>query len=208
MLTPTAQITCYQFLNGDISLSDFEAFILGQQELEKQLGEEWHTELLLFDFKDKNAANRLRDFLYKYVVQEGQFETWKLKTLLQRFLTAPGHAHLHLQELYDLYCGTLQEDGKYRYQYRFLAHLGLNHLHWLEEGYLRTTHGDAWKAAYEKGLVELPFYHQQLKPFAEEILSALESGDIHIHDDGTYRISDDVKARLETAQVYRLRHPG
>jgi hypothetical protein len=208
MLTPTAQTTCYQFLNGDISLSDIEQFILGQQDLEQQLGSEIYTELILFDFKDKNAANRLRDFLFKYVVQEGQFETWKLKTLLQRFLTDPGHAHLHLQELYDLYCGTLQENGEYRYQYRFLAHLGLNHLHWLEEGYLRTTQGDAWKAAYEKGLEELPFYHQQLKPFAEEILSALESGDVQISDDGTYRISDDVKARLETAQVYRLRHPG
>lgn len=98
--------------------------------------------------------------------------------------------------------------GPRKYQYRFLSHLGLNYFYWLDVDYLKATYGDNWEQAYKQAFDDFEFYHSQLKPFAEEILSAINEKQIQIYDDGTYSITDDLKERLESETIFQLRHPN
>ncbi|AXE20121.1 hypothetical protein DR864_21400 [Runella rosea] len=202
------KIEFYKFLNGDKSVEDLENFIYSQPDLEQQLGSETYFNLIELNFKDKYNIAKLPDLIKTRIIEEGQFETWKLKRILNDFLTQPEKTDLNLDKIYHLYCGVYQENGERRYEYKFLGNLGLNYLHWTGEGYLKTFYGDNWKAEYEKCSTEFEFYHKQLKNFATEILSAIDSKEIEILNDGTYRISNDLKNKLETDEIYKLIHPN
>jgi hypothetical protein len=63
-----------------------------------------------------------------------------------------------------------------------------------------------WKTEYENCKSEFVFYHEQLKNIATEILLAIDINEIEILNDGTYRISNDLKNKLETNEIYKLKH--
>lgn len=206
-LSDENNIEFYKFLNGDISVCDLEKFIYNQSDLEQQLDKDTYLELISLDFKDKHVIAALADFIKKKVVEEGQFETWNLRNILNSFLTDAENLHIYLNKLYHLYCGIYQNDGHRKYEFKFLASLGLNYLYWVDEGYMKANYGDKWKEKYERSFDDFKFYQEQLKPFAKKILLALDNKQIKILNDGTYTIVDDLKSELETNQVYKLKHP-
>jgi hypothetical protein len=55
------KIQFYKYLNGDISVWDLEDFIYKQSDLAQQLDDETYSELISFNYKEKNG-NRLQDF--------------------------------------------------------------------------------------------------------------------------------------------------
>lgn len=171
----------YHFLNGQASVKETEAFIYQHKELEKELGEELYLELVNLDFKDKDIHNKLRAFILERMVDEGAFETWKLRTVLEDFLQGPENAEGCLVQLYNMYCGAYQENGPRRYAYKFLSNLGLN--------YLAITQTE--------GVRNMEPYYSELKPIAEEILKALEENKIRILNNGTYSITQELKEKLE-----------
>ena len=85
-LSQKNKIEFYKFLNGDINVSDLENFIYKQSDLEQQLDKDTYLELISLDFKDKYAVATLPDFIKKKIIDEGRFETWKLRNLLNAFL--------------------------------------------------------------------------------------------------------------------------
>lgn len=198
----------YKFLNGDKSVEDLENFIYSQPDLEQQLDSETYLNLIELNFKDKYDKAKLPELIITRIIEEGQFETWKLKRILNDFLTQPEKIDLNLDKIYHLYYGVYQDNGKRKYEYKFLGNLGLNYLHWTDEGYLKTFYGDNWEAAYEKCSTEFKFYHEQLKDFATEILLAIDSKEIEVLNDGTYRISGDLKNKLETDDIYKIKRPN
>jgi len=201
------KIEFFKFLNGDISISDFENFIYNTTELEQQLDENIYFELISNDFKDKNVITRLSNLIKKEIIEEGQFETWKLRQVLKALINDSQNLPLYLDKLYHAYCGIYQDKEKRKYRLKFLANLGLNYLYWIDEAYMKVNYKDRWKQEYDKSLQNLEFYHQQLKPFAEEVLSALDNMDIVILNDGNYQIKDELKSKLETDKIYTLEHP-
>jgi hypothetical protein len=196
----------YKFLYGEKSIEELEKFIYTQQNLEQQLGSETYLSLIELNFKDKYEKEKLIDIVRNKIIDEGQFETWKLKRILNDFLTQPEKMDLNLDKIYHLFCGIYQDNGQRKYEYKFLGNLGLNYLYWTEEGYLKTHYGDNWKTEYEKCKSEFVFYHEQLKNIASEILLAIDINEIEILNDGTYRISHDLKNKLETDEIYKLKH--
>lgn len=202
------KIEFYKFLIGDKSVEDLENFIYLQIDFEQQLDSETYFNLIELNFKDKYDKVKLHNLIKTRIIEEGQFETWKLINILNDFLSQPEKANLNLDKIYHLYCGVYQNNEKRRYQYKFLGNLGLNHLYWTEEGYLKTLFGNNWKAEYEKCSAEFDFNHEQLKDFAEEVLLAIDSKNIEILNDGTYRISNDLKNILEIDEIYKLKHPN
>lgn len=206
-LSDENKIEFYKFLNADIPVSELEKFIHRHSDLEQELDKETYLELISLDFKDKHVIATLPDFIKKNIIEQGQFETWKLRNVLNTFLTDPKNLHIHLNELYRLYCGIYQGDNQRKYEFKFLGNLGLNYLYWVDEGYMRANYGDNWKHEYERSFNDFAFYHEQLKPFAKEILSALDTMQIRILNNGTYTISDSLKSKLETDQIYKLKHP-
>ena len=206
-LSNNNKIGFYKFLNGDKTVSELESFIYGQTDLEHQLTSDIYIELISFDFKDKYVIAKLPDFIKQKLIDEGQFETWKLRTILNNFLTDYKNLRIYLDKLYHSYFGVYQDNGKRKYEFKFLANLGLNYLWWVDEAYLKTTYGENWKIEYDKCFDNFEFYQQQLKPFADQILTALHTKQIIILNDGTYNISDELKADLETDKIYELKHP-
>jgi len=202
------KIEFYKFLNGEKSIEELENFIYSQPDLEQQLGNEIYLNLVELNFKDKYDGAKLLDIIKNRIIEEGNFETWKLKRILNDFLNEPEKTDINLDKIYHLYCGVYKENGQRKYEFKFLGNLGLNYLHWTDKSYLKTNYGENWKAEYEKCSTEFEFYHEQLKDFAKEILFAINSKKIEIFDDGTYIISTDLKSRLETEEIYKLKHPN
>jgi hypothetical protein len=196
-----------RFLRGDLQLADFENFISQDTDLENDLGTGAYIDLLTFNYKDKNAANRLEDYIVENVVSKGEFETWNVTELLKNFIYHPSKAKELLDEFYRLYCGTYNRQGQRTNGYRFLGHLGLNYFFWIDEDYLRTTYGNKWRVEFEKSLKHIEYYQQQLKPIAEKILQAIAKGEIKIFGKGEYDIFEQLKTELETANIYKLIHP-
>ena len=207
-LSDNNKIEFYKFLNGNITVEDLETFIYSHPDLEQQLKSETYLNLIELNFKDKYDIIKLQDIIKTRVIEEGQFEMWKLKKVLNDFITQPEKIDLNLEKIYDLYCGIYLEDGKRKYEYKFLSNLGLNYLFWTNEGYLRTHYGDNWKVEYEKISDDFQFYHEQLKTFATEILLAIDNKEIEILNDGTYTISNYLKSKMETDEIYKLKHPN
>ena len=197
----------YRFLNGNLSILEIERFIYEYTELEYYIEATIYFELINFDFSSKISCDNFKDFILKNIIEEGQFETWKLKKLLSDFIAEPQNAHVHLNSFYHLYCGIYQENAPRKYEYKFLANLGLNYLYWIDEGYMKVHYGENWKREHEKALKEVGHYQYQLKPFAEAVLEALNNGKIMIHNDGKYSILEDVKTQLILKKIYNFIHP-
>lgn len=183
MIVTTPLLPLYHFLNGQATVKETEAFIYKHKKLEKELGEELYLELVNLDFKDKDIPNKLRAFILERIVDEGTFETWKLRTVLEDFLQGPENAEGCLVQLYNMYCGTHQENGPRRYAYKFLGNLGLNYLALTET----------------EGVRNLGPYYSKMKPLAEEILKAIEENKIRISNNGTYVIADELKKKMDDA---------
>ncbi|MEZ4804652.1 MAG: hypothetical protein R2852_03995 [Bacteroidia bacterium] len=205
-LSAEMRIFAYKFLNDAISLSEFEAFIYQNTPTDENFDDEKHFELLNFNYKDKYAQESLKQLLLKNYVSLSEFETWKLKTLLTQFINDIPNLKTYLDQFYTLYCGTLLENGERHYAYKFLGNLGLNAMYWLEEDYLKQQYGTKWQEEYNKAILKLDTYHKQLKPFAEELLKALNNNQIQILDNGTYTIADDLREKYEGNVSYSLKH--
>lgn len=207
-LTEDNKIVFFKFLNVEKSIEDLENFIYSQTDIENQLGIDNYYNLIKLNFKDKYDHVKLVELLKTKIIDEGQFETWKLKTILNDFLTQPEKIDLNLDKIYHLYYGIYQGNGTRKYEYKFLANLALNYLYWTNEGYLKTNYGVNWENEYVKCQKEFVCFHEQLKSFASEILLAFDNNDIEIFNNGTYKISNELKSKLESDERYILKHPS
>lgn len=197
----------YEFLDDSLSMAEFESFVYSNQNLEREIGEANYLDLVSINYKDKEARKEVTNFIHERLIGRGQLETTQLRDLLQRFLEDPKNADKYLDKLYHLYCGELKENGSREYEFKFLENLALNYLWWIDEGYMKTNHGDNWEKEYNKALNEVEFYQRQLKPFAEQILKAVDEGQIEILNNGSYEINQSLKEKLESNNIYKLEHP-
>ena len=87
MMTNNSQIEFYKYLNGDISILDIENFVYNQSDLEEQMDAGVYFELIGFNFKDSKSEDQLKRLILDKVIEEGNYEKWKLIKLLSVFLT-------------------------------------------------------------------------------------------------------------------------
>jgi len=87
--------------------------------LEQELDRDTYFELISLDFKDKYVTATLPDLIKRTIVDEGEFETWKLREVLGSFLADPKNLHHHLDKLYHLYCGVYHGVGERKYEFKF-----------------------------------------------------------------------------------------
>jgi len=200
------KIEFFKFINGDNTISDLEKFIFSRIELEHQIDSETYLTLISLNFEENFDYAKLLTLVKNKIIEAGEFESWKLKKILTEFLIQPHKIDVNLDKIYHLYYGIYQENTERKYEFKFLGNLALNYLFWAEEGYLKTHYGHNWKSEYKKCAMNFDFYFEQLKDFASEILIALDKKEIEILNDGNYKITDDLKKRLETDEIYTLKH--
>ena len=102
------KLKLFEFLNDEINLSEFQNFIFQTKELEDELGKEIYNYLILLNPNDKNVIKRVK-YLVSKIISEGEFETWKLKELLMKFINEPQKLKEYLDIFYDLFCGSFDE---------------------------------------------------------------------------------------------------
>lgn len=205
-MTESNKIEFYKYLNRETSILQFEAFIYTQNTLEQELDKDFYLELIGFNFKDKNSRAQLEDLIFYNLITEADFETWRLKKILNQFIETEENIDKKLDNFYTMYCSLNDRQGKSVNGYKFLGHLGLNYFHWMGEGYLKTNYGSKWQEEFKKRIEDFKFYHSQLKPIAKKILEGLECNGIQIVKIGQYLINDDLKDVLESDQILQLKH--
>lgn len=105
----------FRFLNGEESVREFEQWVYVTNALEDSLGDAYF-DLISLDFAKQDSQYELAKLLERHI-DRGECATWKLRKLLNLFLSQEGDLPLLLSEFYELYC-----DGFY-----FLDALGLGY---------------------------------------------------------------------------------
>jgi hypothetical protein len=204
-MTDSTKIKFYNVLTGKTSLKDFETWIYSDSDLESEIGTSNYMDLVSFGFNDKNANEKINSIIGN-IINNGDFERWKITNKLIDFIDHPEKTKELLNDFYHLFCGFPNENPYEAKGYKFLQNLGLNYLYWIDETYLKTSYGDKWIDYYKKYENEVPLYHQQLVPVAKLILSGLQTNRIEILEKGIYKISASLKAQLESDKILQLKH--
>lgn len=99
-------------ISGELSLEAFEEWVY-TSELEEELSEEDHLDLISFNFKGNGAKYELIHLLKRFV-DLGEYETQKVRNKLEAALNTPENLPQLLAEFYNLHCrgyGFLQDLG-------------------------------------------------------------------------------------------------
>lgn len=72
----------YKFLDGQIRLSEFEAWIYESTGLAEVVSEDHYQFLLEFDYQKHSAAIEVKDFIINHVIGKDRFIHWKIDELL------------------------------------------------------------------------------------------------------------------------------
>ena len=199
------EVLFFEFLSGQKTISEFEEFVYANEFIEKEIGTENY--IILISFNYKSDSSELISFIKNKIIKEYRFESWKMRRVLELLVFDSENINKHLDEIYDLYFGICDDFGERKYEFKFLKHLALNYFYWLDEGYLKMNFEENWEVEYKERIKCFDFYHEQLKPFAESILLALNNKEIEVLEDGTYKITEELKKKLELNDVYKLQHP-
>lgn len=103
-------------MHGDIDLGEFEKWIYENKDLESIIPSDKYFELIELNYKKSGAKYELFKIL-ESVISLGEYQKWKLMTLLDKALLRDKSFPQLMEEFYDLYC-----DGYY-----FLYDLGLGY---------------------------------------------------------------------------------
>ncbi len=97
-------------------LEEFEQWVYATKDLEELFSREDYVELLSVDYSKNSNRYDVVKLVTRYI-NEGEYETWKLKKLLYAVINNDGDLQQVFIDFYYLYC-----DG-----YRFLDNLGLGY---------------------------------------------------------------------------------
>lgn len=111
-----SKIRLFHLLNGEEPIREFEQWVYDTNALEEILGDEDYFNLISLDFSRQGSRYELIKILERHI-DAGEYKTWKLRKLLNLFLSQKGDLPMMLCEFYELYC-----DGYY-----FLDVLGLDY---------------------------------------------------------------------------------
>lgn len=106
----------FRMLEGGIEMPEFEQWVYASKELETALQPDDYLELIAFPYKQADADYELRKLLNGHIHQ-GEFETYKLRALLQEALGNNERTLELVATCYDLYC----------HGYHFLYELGMQY---------------------------------------------------------------------------------
>ena len=190
----------FEFLHGDVPLEELEQWIYSTNELEEIFSRDDYLELISLNYRTKDSKYELQKIFKRYV-DEGEWEAWKLKKLLNAVIDRKGDFPQIFRSFYDLYC-----DG-----YSFLDNLGLGY--GLSVVVPPSTYSsDTWEklSAEEKSKLLTSFFPGALNE-AKKVLSWLDDKKIVIlrGKDGLGHFSylDKRSAEEKQATSYKVADP-
>lgn len=188
--------TFFEFLDGQITVPDFEQWIYQTSILEEVLNSDDYLKLISIDFNKRHKKHyldcryQINKVIKKYI-SLAKYETWKLERLLNDFLNRKGNLIELLGQFYDLYC----------HGYSFLNNLGLQYGLEFCDYYLETLS----EAEITNKLNNLlPEIDREI----EKVLSWLEQGKIEIiESSNSFYSVDYIDNRSESQKniLYKIR---
>lgn len=115
-LTYEEKIIFFKTMHGDIAITEFEKWIYDNKDLEKKIPADQYLNLIELNYKKPGVKYELFK-LFESVISFGEYQKWKLNTILDQALLKDESFPRLMMEFYDLYC-----DGYY-----FLRDLGLGY---------------------------------------------------------------------------------
>ncbi|WP_353186394.1 hypothetical protein [Parapedobacter lycopersici] len=174
----------YLTLNGDIPIEAFEKWLYADRTLEQYLNPDDYLDLISLGFKKSGAKYELWKLLKKHI-DLADFETYKLRNLLQEARLKTERLPQVLVAFYELYC-----DGYY-----FLQQLAIGYGLAIQVPQVENTTAETWDElnAMEKKAL-LKSLEQGLDDEVDLVLGWLESGKIkltgEIDEMGRYMYDD------------------
>ncbi len=142
----TYPLQCFQFLNNEISIQDFEQYIYEDEQLESLIGADQYMDLLAFDFTQENAVKHLKELLKK-TINITDWNQWRITNLIEALLNDPDHYYTHLQKIASLY---------YKEDIQELNYFG------------------ALESAVEDVLPNMDIYRERVVAYAEKFLNEIQ----------------------------------
>ncbi|PZR09690.1 MAG: hypothetical protein DI539_21790 [Flavobacterium psychrophilum] len=161
---PDIQQLFFETINGDKTPLEFETWLYADTRLEKLLGPEDYLELLSFGYKSPTAKYELPGLLDK-LGNKGDYEMWKLRSLLTRALQGNEQLPDILITFYDLYCKG----------YSFLDNIGIGYGLEMELTSSLPTPGRSTKEQQQQLLAS---FHPQLEVEIKKVMYWLDSAKI------------------------------
>ncbi|MCA1991300.1 MAG: hypothetical protein LDL41_04520 [Coleofasciculus sp. S288] len=106
----------FTFLNGEESISTFEEWLYATPDLEAVLSSDDYLLLISLDFSETGICSKIEELIKQYV-DVAEYETWRLRKLLNKVIDRDSKFPEILSEFYELYC----------HGYGFLDSLGLSY---------------------------------------------------------------------------------
>lgn len=106
----------FAFLNGEEPIRSFEEWLYTTPELEAVLNTDDYLLLISLDFSEPGIDSEIEKLLKQYV-DVAEYETWRLRKLLNKVIERDSKLPEILSEFYELYC----------HGYRFLDSLALGY---------------------------------------------------------------------------------
>jgi len=98
-------IKLYEFLNGDISIKEFEQWVYQTPSLKEELQTTVYLDLLSFDYRQKGAAYFIEQKINPYINKE-EYNIWRTKKLLNDILENKIEIVIAMRKLRQLYFET------------------------------------------------------------------------------------------------------
>lgn len=186
-LTEEIELSFFRFLNGEISLEDFEQWIYATPELETYLGEATYFEFAAFDFRQSGAKYELGKLIEVHGFLP-KFYTWKLKQQLQSLLDHTMDPVNVFEDFYELYC----------HGYSFLQNLGMQYMYLGMYEIPKRIAQNRWSEEENNHfIVSLEERISSLKQEIEVLVGSLESGELKIINQHEYEIGPTLAKKLD-----------
>lgn len=186
----------YRTIAGEVSLPDFEQWLYTHEEVESLLPADDYLNLLTLNYHKSGAKYELSNLLSK-LIDLCEYETYKLRGLLQEAQRKTTRLPFILMEFYDFYCRG----------YRFLQKLGLGYGLAVEVPYLENVPAETWdELAPDQQKELLAGFYPELDLELDRVLEWLATGKIVLtgkYDELGHHDYLDLRTNGERTQAFR-----
>ena len=103
--------TFFRFLSKEISIPDFEQWIYDNPDLESEIGADFYTDLISFDFKSHDLIPFVTQ-IAEYCFERSEYEKWRTIILLSQINNGKIEIVLATRKLRELYLDQEDKIGK------------------------------------------------------------------------------------------------
>lgn len=173
------RIKFYEFLNGNISVENFESWIYSNEQLEGILNKDHYIDLISFNFKSHDSLPYIKSIVHKFFDWK-EYEKWRTIMLLQEIKNEKIEIVLATRKMRQLYLEQEEEIGRPLISIR----LAIGYETELDTYPIESEYNQWNSDALEKQLESISWYKKNIIELASHELSELLNPELKTIDLG------------------------